>query len=38
MTAESSIIDNPFLQQTSFEDFLFLKKNWLSYKKLHGIL
>jgi len=28
---------NPFLLQSSFEDFLELKKNWLQYKRIHGI-
>jgi len=28
---------NPFLLQPSFEDFLELKKNWLQYKREHGI-
>jgi len=29
---------NPFLLRDSFESFLELKKNWLAYKKEHGIL
>jgi len=29
--------NNPFLLQNSFEEFLNLKKNWLEYKKIHGI-
>jgi hydroxyacylglutathione hydrolase len=29
---------NPFLLRESFESFLELKKNWLAYKKEHGIL
>jgi len=38
----SSTIDhekknNPFLLQNSFEEFLYLKKNWLEYKRMHGI-
>lgn len=28
---------NPFLLRKSFKDFLELKKNWLEYKKTHGI-
>ena len=28
---------NPFLLQKSFTDFVHLKKNWLQYKKEHGI-
>lgn len=28
---------NPFLLRTSFEEFVSLKKNWLQYKKEHGI-
>jgi glyoxylase-like metal-dependent hydrolase (beta-lactamase superfamily II) len=28
---------NPFLLRKSFEDFVDLKKNWLQYKKDHGI-
>jgi glyoxylase-like metal-dependent hydrolase (beta-lactamase superfamily II) len=28
---------NPFLIRESFEDFVDLKKNWLQYKKDHGI-
>jgi glyoxylase-like metal-dependent hydrolase (beta-lactamase superfamily II) len=28
---------NPFLLRESFEDFVDLKKNWLQYKKEHGI-
>ncbi len=28
---------NPFLLRKSFEDFVDLKKNWLQYKKEHGI-
>ncbi|MDH3216017.1 MAG: MBL fold metallo-hydrolase [Candidatus Krumholzibacteria bacterium] len=28
---------NPFLLGKSFEDFVHLKKNWLQYKKEHGI-
>jgi glyoxylase-like metal-dependent hydrolase (beta-lactamase superfamily II) len=28
---------NPFLIRESFEDFVDLKKNWLQYKKEHGI-
>ena len=28
---------NPFLLRESFEDFVDLKKNWLQYKKDHGI-
>lgn len=28
---------NPFLLCESFEDFVYLKKNWLQYKKDHGI-
>jgi hydroxyacylglutathione hydrolase len=28
---------NPFLLRKSFRDFLELKKNWLEYKKTHGI-
>jgi len=28
---------NPFLQQASFEEFVDLKRNWLEYKKEHGI-
>lgn len=28
---------NPFLQQPDFEAFVRLKKNWLQYKKEHGI-
>jgi len=34
----SERINNPFLQQETFKDFLFLKENWVSYKKSHGIL
>ena len=29
--------DNPFLLQPDFESFLKLKKNWLEYKREHGI-
>jgi len=29
--------NNPFLLQNSFEEFLNLKKNWLEYKRIHGI-
>ncbi|GAH54502.1 unnamed protein product, partial [marine sediment metagenome] len=29
--------NNPFLLQNSFEEFLYLKKNWLEYKRIHGI-
>ncbi len=29
---------NPFLLRNSFDSFLELKKNWLEYKKAHGIL
>jgi glyoxylase-like metal-dependent hydrolase (beta-lactamase superfamily II) len=29
--------ENPFLLRTDFEDFLWLKKNWLQYKEEHGI-
>jgi len=28
---------NPFILRKSFKDFLELKKNWLEYKKTHGI-
>ena len=28
---------NPFLLRNSFESFLELKKNWLEYKRIHGI-
>lgn len=28
---------NPFLMRESFEDFLWLKRNWAQYKKDHGI-
>ncbi len=28
---------NPFLQQPDYESFLDLKKNWLAYKRKHGI-
>ena len=30
-------LTNPFLQQGSFEEFVNLKRNWLAYKKKHGI-
>jgi len=30
-------ISNPFLIQKDFNDFLFLKDNWVAYKKTHGI-
>lgn len=29
--------NNPFLQQKTFEDFLYLKNNWLEYKQQHNI-
>jgi hypothetical protein len=29
--------ENPFLLRSRFEDFLWLKENWLDYKKRHGI-
>jgi glyoxylase-like metal-dependent hydrolase (beta-lactamase superfamily II) len=29
--------NNPFLLQKSFQGFLSLKKNWLEYKRIHGI-
>jgi glyoxylase-like metal-dependent hydrolase (beta-lactamase superfamily II) len=29
--------NNPFLLQNSFEEFLYLKKNWLEYKRIHDI-
>ncbi|MFQ6066250.1 MAG: MBL fold metallo-hydrolase [bacterium] len=29
--------NNPFLLQNSFEEFLNLKKNWMEYKRIHGI-
>ncbi len=39
--AESTILNerqtNPFLLQQDFEAFVDLKKNWLEYKKKHGI-
>ena len=28
---------NPFILQESFEDFVYLKANWLEYKRKHGI-
>ena len=28
---------NPFILQDSFESFVDLKRNWLQYKKEHGI-
>ncbi|MBN1504112.1 MAG: hypothetical protein JW952_03525 [Candidatus Eisenbacteria bacterium] len=28
---------NPFLLRTNLSDFIKLKKNWLEYKRLHGI-
>lgn len=28
---------NPFLLRESFEDFVDLKRNWLEYKRIHGI-
>ena len=28
---------NPFLQQKDFKAFLYLKQNWIAYKKAHGI-
>ena len=28
---------NPFLVQPDFEAFLDLKRNWLEYKRIHGI-
>ena len=28
---------NPFLQRSDFEGFVDLKRNWLAYKKEHGI-
>ena len=30
-------VSNPFLLQSDFEAFLFLKNNWAAYKKAHGI-
>ncbi len=29
--------NNPFLRRRSFEDFVELKRNWLAYKREHGI-
>lgn len=29
--------NNPFLLQSSFQEFLYLKKNWLEYKRIHNI-
>lgn len=36
-TMEEEKRSNPFLLQSSFEDFVDLKKNWLQYKTAHGI-
>ncbi len=36
-TMEEEKRSNPFLLQSSFEDFVSLKKNWLQYKAAHGI-
>ena len=36
-TIEKEIKTNPFLLQPDFESFVDLKKNWQSYKRLHGI-
>ena len=29
--------NNPFLLQNSFQKFLYLKENWLEYKRIHDI-
>lgn len=36
-TIGNEIATNPFLLQPNFEAFVNLKKNWLEYKKKHGI-
>ena len=28
---------NPFILRESFEEFVDLKKNWIEYKRIHGI-
>jgi glyoxylase-like metal-dependent hydrolase (beta-lactamase superfamily II) len=36
-TIGEELRENPFILRDSFESFLELKKNWLEYKRIHGI-